>query len=59
MVRANFPKKNQFIFNKNQSVFARMVSPIENHLISFDPKLRNAPYLAVNAPPRHLGCIWL
>lgn len=57
--RAKSQKKNQFIFNKNQSVFGRMLSPIENHLISFGPKLRNAPYWAGNAPPRHLGCIWL
>ena len=30
MVRANFSKKIQFIFNKNQSFFDGMVSPIDN-----------------------------
>lgn len=57
--RAKSRKKNQFIFNKNQSFFDGMVSPIENHPINSGPKLRNAPYLAGNAPTRHLGCIWL
>ena len=44
MVRAKSQKKNQFIFNKNQSLFDGMVSETENNLIRFGPKLINAPY---------------